>query len=137
MLIRGGTEKAKEAFLKAIGVDHDHARVPWPLPNMKDATEKDFWGYRTSYSFDLEAWCDHVTVDGEPATLLAYFISHGYRVDGGFAVAVIYRGTVAHHARYFSWGACDHKFSHRSTGNCQHRYTCEHCKKTYDVDSSG
>lgn len=137
MLIRDGGEKTKANFLKAIGMEDEFCRVPWPLPNMKDSTERDFWGWRASSSFRLEAWCDSVTVDGEHATLLTFFLDSGHFIDGGFAVAVIYRGTVAHHARYFEWRACDHKFAHRTTGNCQHRYTCERCKKTYDVDSSG
>lgn len=137
MLISGGNEESKAAFLKAIGMESEYDRVPWPLPNMKDSAERDFWGYRASYSFLLEAWCDHVTVDNEPATLLVFFLNRGHFIDGGFAVAVVYRGTVAHHPRYFTWGACEHKFSHRTTGNCQHRYTCERCGQHYDIDSSG
>ncbi|BCH33173.1 hypothetical protein MesoLjLc_51030 [Mesorhizobium sp. L-8-10] len=140
MLIRtigSGDSSTKEAFLSALGMRNEFGRAPWPLPNMKPSSEREFWGWRASQSFKAEAWADSLRVDGEPATLLIFYLDNSLFKAGGFAVTVIYRGTVADEARYFSWRACDHDYKITSSRNCWREYTCTKCGASYDVDSSG
>ena len=132
-----GSDAVKAKFRAALGLDHEFGNPAWPLPNLELSSEKEFWGWRASQGFKAEAWCGHYTVFGEPATLLIYWLDNSFYANGGFAVAVIYRGTVADEARYFSWRTCVHDFNHQRTGNCQYKYTCTKCGVSYDVDSSG
>jgi hypothetical protein len=63
-------------------------------------------------------------------------MNHSQFIGGGFAVA-IFRDHPKTTVRYFEWRDCDHVFKESNVGHCQHRYTCEKCKRFYEVDSSG
>lgn len=114
--------------------------LPWPLPNMKPATENDFWGWRSSYTFAAELWLGQkkIEIDGENiyATIMVYWVGHSRFMGGGFAVAQTNEYPKSR-VLYFDWRACDHEFASRTIGNCLNRYTCSKCGKAYDVDSSG
>lgn len=136
MLLNGFTEKAKADFRKALGLETDHVQPTWPLPNLKPSTEKEFWGWRSSYSWKGEAWIGSVPINGEYATVILYFVGHSSFIGGGFAVAYFHRYR-EERVEYFEWCACEHQFSEKNIGNCLNRYTCAKCGEAYDVDSSG
>lgn len=132
----GSDGKDKSACLAALGLKEEYQGLPWPLPNMKPATETGFWGWRSSYSFRGEIWCGQKKIDGRWATIILFWMNHSQFIAGGFAVAV-FREYGKEETRYFEWRACDHKFNEKNAGHCLHRYTCERCGASYDVDSSG
>lgn len=136
MLFTGTTDKKKAEVLNALGLEKDYQDPSWPLPNLKKSDEKTFWGWRSSYSFDGEAWCGSKKIGDEWATIIIFYLGHSQYIDGGFAVA-IFRSYQKERVEYYEWKACDHKFNERRTGNCLHLYTCENCGKSYEVDSSG
>jgi hypothetical protein len=129
-------DKTKAKMFAALGIEKGYQRLTWPLPNMKPSTEKDFWGWRSSYTFSMEIWVGQIRIGEEWANVMLYWLGHSQFIDGGFAVAA-FRQYQKERVEYFEWRACDHKFTHKTIGNCQHLYTCEHCKKSYEVDSSG
>jgi len=155
MLITIGTQQEdyrkeiENAFLDALGSDGDKWFEPIfaTMPNVEFVTEKEFWGWRSIRGFKAEAWCQNgvrrsprTTPDGKSmegwATMLIYFVDHAHYIDGGFGV-LYFHSYGNEEVRYFGWRKCAHDFTHRSTGNCQHEYTCTKCGKSYDVDSSG
>lgn len=134
--VRSADEKTMKPVLNALGCKSEWAVPGWPLPNLKDSSEKEFWGWRASYTFPVEISVGSVQIEGRWANLMIYWLGHSQFIDGGFAVAV-FREYQKEEVRYYEWRACDHVFTHKNTGNCQHQYTCEKCGKSYDVDSSG
>lgn len=114
------------------------------LPNCNEVTANDFWRWGSSYTGMLGTylWCGRTDLDrpdglnGRPraATLILFYVGHGHHIDGGFAVATPYNSEGEPH--YYTWAACAHQFLRSNIGNCLNRYTCVHCKKYYDIDSS-
>jgi hypothetical protein len=163
MLIQGTGDhtELKQRFLELFGLDIYraglNAQYAWDnLPNREEVDERDFWGWRSSYSFKAECWLGHVKVLdkdpnsalGNPAwgTLILYLIDHSTMAGGGFAVLYDYNARDwkakedkpgSKSVRYFKWVACEHDFVEKNIGNCLHRYTCKKCGYSYDVDSSG
>ena len=144
MLIRHALNEAQEVDLcKALGLVDERGRPnkwgnpTWPLPNLRPIEAKEFWGWQASYTMKAEAWLGSYKVDGEHANVIAYWANLAGLENAGFAVAIIYRGTVADEAKYFWWGVCDHKWSHKTIGNCLHKYTCTKCGASHEVDSGG
>lgn len=144
-------ETWNDRFLSAVGAPAD-ADQKWyqprgieDLPNLKQSSERDFWGWRSSMRFKIEAWVGqievppHFLLEGERkwGTLILYFLDSAQFIGGGFAVVVNTNGPGTESVKYFTWRACEHAFQHRSTGTCQHEYTCTKCGAKYDVDSSG
>ena len=127
-------------FREALGVRERFAEPAWPLPNMKEVEAKNFWGWRSSYSFCAEAWIGQrkIVYDNKEdwATVTVYFVNHSNLIAGGFAVAYFHRYR-EEKVVYYEWKACDHEFEHTQLGNCYHGYTCKKCKGHYTVDSSG
>lgn len=106
-------------------------------PNLRDCTEADYWGYRSSYSFNGEAYVGYTKLpDGSAATRLVFFISNGRDQQGGFVVDRIYSGQLNGKVIYRRWGLCIHTFEEKRLGNCYHGYTCTKCDARYTVDSS-
>lgn len=136
MLFSASNEKSQSDCMKALGLTDRHQDPAWPLPNMKTSDEKSFWGWRSSYSFNAEAWCGSKKVGDDWATILVYYLGHSDFIGGGFAVAV-FRNYQKERVEYFTWKACDHSFSEKNVGNCLHRYTCSKCGESYEIDSSG
>src|SRR5271166_4100465 len=127
-----------EVLLSATGgTERD---IPWPLPNMVEIPEKEFWHWQSIWGSDIQAWCGHKQVDytGDKAwaTITLYYAGHDELIDGGFAVAYCYESRVEK-TIYYKWRKCNHKFKRTLLGNCWHKYTCELCSKSYEVDSSG
>lgn len=142
-------KKIETAFYEALGSDGKSWFEPIfeTMPNVKFVTESEFWGWRASSGFRAEAWCQNriaksprATPDGKEmdgwATMLLFFVDRAHYIDGGFGV-LYFHSYGNEEVRYFGWRKCDHDFTHKSTGNCQHEYTCTKCGKSYDVDSSG
>ena len=129
-----GDEKDKSALLSALGIADAHCRPRWPLPNMKPSDEREFWGWQASYSPRARLWLGNQNVEGEHATILVYWMGETHP---SFAIAVIYRGTVAHHALYFRWQACEHDWQIVKSGNCWRDYRCSKCPAERHEDSSG
>lgn len=132
----GENANTKAELLKSLGLEKEWSGLSWPLPNMRPSSEKDFWGWRSSYGFRGEVWCNQHRIDGEWATIILFWMDHSQFIGGGFAVA-IFRQYGKERVEYFEWRDCDHVFDEKNTGNCQHRYTCKKCQRYYDVDSSG
>lgn len=131
-------DKAKAAFLKALGINQSWEEPAWPLPNLQESTEAAFWSWRTSYSFNAEAWTSQRRYEGQWGHLLIYWLNQGHLMDGGFAVLVLRNDYPASATiRYFEWRACPHDFKSKTIGNCLTRYACAKCGVFYDVDSSG
>lgn len=137
MLITPST--AKEHVFRILQVEDEWQRFAWPLPNMVQVKERDFWSWRCSYSFKAEV--NPVTsikhTDGTRRDLLLYIVDHSNMIDGGFVVLVDRTWNDAKPIEYYSFGLCAHSFKEKNVGHCLHQYTCEHCKKSYTVDSSG
>lgn len=115
---------------EAVGSKYD---ISWPLPNLQSSTAEEFWGWRTSYSFDAEVWTKPRRFGDNHGHALLYFFNRGHFAGGGFAVVVTYSRNRT--VTYYRWGKCDHKYESKTIGNCLTRYTC-HCGHFYDVDSS-
>lgn len=108
----------------------------WPLPNMVQVTEKEYWHWRSAhFKFKDEAWAGQVQVEDGWGTLMLFFADQGHHLGGGFAVLSVYSGP-GRGARYYTWGDCAHTFDRRKIGNCVNRYTCAKCGRAYDIDSS-
>lgn len=118
------------------------------MPNKKEVTEKDFWGWRSSYSFKAEAWVGSVkTADVDPdnihgnprwGTMIVFLVDHSNMAGGGFAVVYEY-AYKNEKVRYFEWAQCNHAehgWTSRNTGRCLNEYTCKGCGYSYEVDSS-
>jgi hypothetical protein len=157
----GDREKIKSRFLSLMGTGSDlvNGAAIWPLPNLKPIAEGEFWGWRSIYSFKAEAHLLQFRAadrDSSPRNTFGhpkwshafvFLLDHGHYDGGGFAVLYTYnrrdwntgRSYDADHpcVEYFSWRVCEHEFDHKSTGNCQHHYTCKKCGSAHDVDSSG
>jgi hypothetical protein len=129
-------DKTKAEMFAALGIEQSYQTPAWPLPNMKPSSEKEFWGWRASYSFTMEIWVGQIQINGEWATLLLYWVGHSWFIGGGFAVAV-FRQYREERVEYFEWRSCDHDFKSKSIGNCLTRDTCTKCGKFFDTDSSG
>jgi hypothetical protein len=137
--IKSSEDEVTEKFLAALGCTDQWAK-PWPLPNMAQVTEKEYWGWRSSYSFKAEAWVGQIQLEAdgkkEWGTLILYFLDQGSYMNGGFAVVYCHQYR-EEKVLYFEWKACAHEFVSRNIGNCLNEYTCRHCKLSYEVDSSG
>jgi hypothetical protein len=134
--ITSADEATKAPVLKALGCKGEWSTPAWPLPNLKEASERDFWGWRSSYSFKVEIWTGQLKIDGRWANLMIYWVGHSQFIGGGFAVAYFHQYQ-KEEVRYYEWRACEHEFTEKNIGNCLHRYTCKKCGEAYDVDSSG
>lgn len=131
--------KMAEECAAAMGCATHSNKAPWPLPNMKESSESEFWGWKCSQSFTAEAHSLSMKDENGWFDLFIFYYGHGRFIDGGFAVAV-YRNDYPKPktVKYFTWMKCDHDFvSSRSGFNCVTNYTCKHCGKGYSVDSSG
>jgi hypothetical protein len=104
---------------------------PWPLPNLKPSTEKAFWDWRQVWSFKAEVYYSSRQVKGEWARVLVYWADVNECLSGGFAVFVFDK-----RVEYHRWGLCDHEFSHENIGRCLHRYTCNRCSQSFELDTS-
>jgi len=143
MLIKGLTRDdydGRQKLFRALGNEDEHGGVPFPLPNMKPVKDFEFWSWKSSGGIWAEIWAGHAKpwwprIDGDPFTLWVYWVNAGSWINGGFAVAVLHRGTVAAETRYFSWAACEHQFIETTVGNCHHRCTCSKCGASYDYHS--
>jgi hypothetical protein len=102
MLFSASNEKSQSDCMKALGLTDLHQDPAWPLPNMKPSDEKSFWGWRSSYSFNAEAWCGSKKVGDEWATILVYYLGHSDFIGGGFAVAV-FRTEAEKKTYYIVW----------------------------------
>jgi hypothetical protein len=125
----------KDKFLKALGMTSNLGNPQWPLPNMKEASERNFWGFRSTYSFRGEAWCGTKRIDGRWANILIYFADTGYWINGGFAVAYFYEYQ-KEEVKYYRWSACEHDFREVTIGRCLHKSTCTKCGASFETDSS-
>jgi hypothetical protein len=134
---RSADQEHVTQFCGHLSIDpKSHHYIDWPLPNMKSSTEKDFWGWRSTWGFAGEAWGGQIKIDGQWATILLYFCGEGgHNGKGGFAVAV-YREYKRERVEYFTWSHCDHVYEGSRLGNCWHKYTCSKCGHSYEVDSS-
>jgi hypothetical protein len=149
-------EKIEARLKELLGVDRSSRAPAWPLPNMKEVNERDFWGWRSSYSFEAEVWFGQIkTAEVDPTSqfghpewgvLLVYLVDHSSMAGGGFAVVYNYNARDcnapedkpgAKSVRYFKWVNCVHEFAQRNIGNCLNRYTCNKCGASHDIDSSG
>jgi hypothetical protein len=131
-------DKVEAALCAALGVEK--GRDPsWPLPNMKEVADHDYWNYLFTWTIETDAFVGSLRgVDVPKGRLCIQFVDHGTLAAGGFAVLFGYWGKDEGRpsVRYFTWRACDHKFQQKTLGNCYNRYTCEKCGRYYDVDSS-
>lgn len=129
----------KSQVFPILGVKDEWEHVSWPLPNMKQVTESDFWSWRCSYSFKAEInFVMAVKHDDETTRdVLGYIVDHSSMIDGGFLVLVDRSYRDPKPVLYYKFGLCEHNFEHQTIGNCLHEYTCKYCKKSYTVDSSG
>ncbi|MHC2250957.1 hypothetical protein ACVILK_000649 [Bradyrhizobium embrapense] len=128
------SDEEREKLLKALGVPDDLCNPLFPLPNMKRSSEKEFWGWNASYSPRARIWLGSQTIAYQHANILIYWMGE---VHPSFAVAVIYKNTVADRAVYYRWSACDHDFKITASGHCWRDYTCTKCGVTDHEDSSG
>lgn len=127
----------KAKFLDCMGAKNEWHQV-WPLPNLKEITEYDYWHANMSYSNKLYAYAGSVKHEEDHATLHVYFNDLGRHQLGGYAVLFKYGWPVSEGwVKYFEWGRCSHVFDEKRISNCYHRYTCKLCQSSYDVDSSG
>src|SRR3546814_2220350 len=124
MLITATVEKYKLELVKALGLEDHHSDPAWPLPNMQPSDETKFWGWRSSYSFNAEAWCGQKRVGDEWATIIVYYLGHSQFIDGGFAVAV-FRSYGKERVEYFTWKACDNAFKSKNIGKRSEEHTYE------------
>lgn len=125
---------------------------PWPAPNLVAVTEREFWHYAMTYSFDADVYVGNVEArPGVYATVRLYVCLSGHYGTGGFAVVKPYSSSNAEEnaakraaghedpykwpVEYYTWNLCRHEYEHRSGGNCYHIYMCKHCGHRYDVDS--
>ena len=110
--------------------------VTWPLPNTKVIEAKDFWhwmcrGYGVSpiniqgVSREGDSWFKPVV----------FVINRNDLIGGGLGVKCFYFGPREGEQEYFRWSECNHRFEHKSGGNCYHIYTCTKCGARYDIDS--
>lgn len=134
--ISGDNDKYTKRFFEALGLKGSRENLTWPPPNAQKVEAKDFWGWRSSWSPSVEAYGGSVRVGKEWASLTLFFADVMQRRRGGFAV-LYFHEYQKERVEYWEWIACDHTFTHRSTGNCQHLYTCTKCDDKYEVDSSG
>lgn len=110
--------------------------IPWPLPNMEDSTPTEFWGWRSTYSFNAEVYGGQHKIDNEWANITLFWLDFSYFINGGFAVAA-FRTYKKEHQKYYKWTACKHEFKEKTVANCLHEHTCIHCKRSFQIDSSG
>jgi hypothetical protein len=144
-----------------LGMTSDLGAPPWPLPNMKEVNETEFWWHQSSSMFKASVWGGQIkTADvnlspknmfGHPewSNVFIYLSDAGHLAGGGYAVQFIYnnmdynKGGAWHEdhpaVRYYTWQVCVHEFEEtgpvhqRSRG--WHEYTCKKCKATHSVDS--
>lgn len=125
----------QKEITEALGISSEGYGFKWPLPNLKPSSERDYWFWRSMYSFRAEVSALEHQIKGDWATVLLYYVGHSKHIDGGFAVCVFY-GSDKERVEYYTWSRCDHVFKVRNVGRCLNRYTCEHCGKSYEIDSS-
>lgn len=126
-------DEEKATLLKAMGVDHDLAS-PWPLPNLKQSSEAEFWGWQRSYGPRARLWLGQKKIAYKWATVLAYWMGE---VHPSFAVAVFEEYPKPTRAVYFTWTACVHDFKIVDSGHCWRDYACTKCPAKFHEDSSG
>lgn len=146
----------RKRFIELLG----QPSVPWPLPNMEEVSETDFWWHRSSYSFRGELSTSQIktaerspsprNTSGHPewSNLMLYLVDHGSLAGGGFCVQFIYNNMNYNGGswdpafpavRYYKWRACAHEYEetgpeHRR-GRGWHEYTCKKCGAQHSVDS--
>lgn len=133
-------EKLTQQFLDDIGAPKGKDRA-WfdplftDMPNVKMIAAADFWWYRQSYSFKLEAHCMNksrkIAIDGveDWRDMFLYYADIGHKSNGGFGVLWCYNRKEVH---YFEWSACQHEWNETSPRMCYHVVTCKKCGHKYD-----
>lgn len=138
-----GHEDAAKRYCEALGLNPKFTNDPkWPLPNLKRANEANYWSWRADQGFKADAWAGQIRLLKETApngfeyaNLLIDFVDRGSMRGGGFAV-LVFRDYQKERVEYYTWSKCDHKWVEKNVRMCLHRYTCEHCKEAYEIDSS-
>ena len=121
---------------RVLGMDDKQYEPTWPLPNLKEIAEKDFWHYAMSYLFEGEVYRQSLQIDGEWWNVRIFIVDSGRLAKGGYVVLYKYRYQ-EEKVRYFTFAQCDHAFEPRTVGNCLTRYTCQKCGSSHEIDSSG
>ena len=157
-------ERIKERFLNLLGLKNLYDKgTLWPLPNMREIREVDYWWHRSSYSPKAELWTGQIKIadrDPHPKNIFGnphwghlhiYLEDHGRLEGGGHAILFTYnwmdwredhpgsKDPNFHAVRYFTWQVCAHEFvevgpvAQRSRG--WHEYKCKKCGAGYTIDS--
>lgn len=108
----------------------------WPLPNMAQITEEDFWHHMTIRGCPKSNYIQGQSEGGcwfKPCT---FVVNHGRLIGGGMVVKAWYSGVMRGKVEYFKWTECAHEFEEKTTANCYHVHTCKKCNARFDVDSS-
>lgn len=116
--------------------------VPFPLPNMKKVTEREFWANESTWTTHVRANGGQIQLNNpnppygtEWGHLMLYFVNHGRFTGGGYAV-MFYYWRKENPVEYYEWCSCDHSFKETNISNCYNKYTCTKCGASYTVDSS-
>lgn len=147
------TDERRASIRKSLGTQTS-SDPAWPLPNQTPSTESDFWRWQTTYGSYLvpmhlgyRELQDH---NGRKrwAAIIIYSVDIHQLIGGGFAVAIYNTERrpkavsdpvdyeYVHDVEYFQWIDCLHSFTQRNIGRCLNQYTCVHCNRTYEIDSS-
>lgn len=137
-----------------IEIKHD----TWPLPNMKQVAEKDFWHYIGIWGCPKSTYIQNQSEPQQPSNedwqkmtfkermtwgeirssfgLNVFVIDANQLKGGGFVVKHFFSGPKSGIVEYYEWRECEHEFEHTSGGNCYHIHICKKCGARYDIDSS-
>jgi hypothetical protein len=151
MLSYTGNKHKESRLLESLGVESSLGTVPWPLPNMRRTDESEFWGHHSSMGNNwMSAYIGSKQVENAKgalkwATLHVFFDDTMSNRSAGYCVATLHAeyvgqypdGKYVNEVAYFWWGKCVHEFKEKNIGRCLHRYDCQKCGDSYEVDSSG
>jgi len=139
----GHYEKDKVIFDRLVQVLNgtakgNHVDFSWPLPNMKQTTESNFWSHRAHYTPSVYAYMGRSQIKNVYgkltwATVLIYLVDEVTLPCGGYCVTIDDKNVVT----YYTFQLCVHEYKQTNLGNCYNRYTCVKCGGSYEVDSSG
>lgn len=95
-------ETLERRIVELLGMKDRWGQPAWPLPNMEEINEVEYWAHRFSYAFQAEAWFSQMKIaDRDPspknifghphwANLLVYLDDRGKDASGGYAVLYTY-----------------------------------------------